>query len=366
MISLLQFFRRWPRRVAPLAPRKRTRTPTIGARFESLESRCLLSLTPASDFWISPDPLRPEQIADIPSGIVAGIVGTDSDVEKGWLPDSREWVSLPPANDNSPPPPDPLGDWSPPGDSWTPEAPIETPPDWSDQGGPVDLGSWTNPDKGTETKSNDDSKEVLSVLAALSYVPSPRSDAAGGPVVASLETTSPAPASSAATEGGAIAIDRGQLVEPEATHDAGHEAWLEAPVQVESMRSRFQAFEISTAQQLSAAAASPSAECDDSPSSSSHTPVQSLPSLDDIIWGTLPTDVSPPANPPATDDAEVEEEEPLVAPPADDRISLSLNAAAVAILMAWLAPVTRTVAHEDLTQPGATTERRPWLRGLLT
>jgi hypothetical protein len=296
-------------------------------RLESLESRCLLSFAPVGGSLPPSEPYSPDKPTFGRPPIFDSI------------PPTRDLYDLPPGS---------IPDGDDDDDSYEQ-------PDPSHQGGPIDLGEFTKPDLGTPgTKSNDDSAAVLALLAGLNFVPRPdaAATAAADAIFAALDPSAPP----ARTEpirpiaGGAVAIPRSPLAPSTAPEAAADLDWrLEKPVQMESTRGRFQAFEISTI--TPPAAAHPETEAADctpalsSPSSEHFAPASEVVSKEATDPASAQLDST------VETDSRADAEQPLNLLPLtiDESTSLWLNSLAAAILFAWL---TRAVRSEEKRKDG--------------
>jgi len=289
---------------------------------ERLESRCLLSLAPAADYFVPADilPSAPAYGRE-PSPIIG-------------LPPPRDPYNWPPSVPESSPPPDPL-------------------PDWSDQGGPIDLGGFTQPPVVVkDVKDSDEAKEVLALLAALTFVPASETSAptiAADALAAALDPAVTRAIQPQPEQGGLVAVARSPLPETEPADAAlaDLDAWLEAPVRMEGNRGRFQAFEISTTERARPRPVEFNA---------GELPA-SLPEIHLEEPGlAIPTSPHEAGSPEAVPTEKLPAEQPapeaaaqLAAPPlpVDQKTGWRLSAAAVAFLFAWLLRTTRPATDDD-------------------
>jgi hypothetical protein len=299
----------------------------IGAGFECLESRCLLSLAPpAVEFLVPP--------IEFPSPSILPYYPPDEGGHGG------DWPKAPQPHEEPP------KDWEEP----------------SSEGGPIDIGELDNTSPENYSGEGEVAQEeqaVLDLLLSLSI--QPRTAESG--IVGSKEdlphdmeldvpvtshwAAGAERASDAAIEGGMVALVRGpSIVEGDAAEPAlGEEArmLLETPVRMDNSYGTFQAFEVSKTERGSSDAARPAAKGNVQPEPFD---VTSEPRL---------TPNSEPAEevqeqPGAAGDRPVADGEPTAAEhpisteqpcASDEKTTQTWNAAAIALLVAIVARVRR-------------------------
>jgi hypothetical protein len=350
-------------------------------RVERLESRYLLSLAPTSNLTTGADSFFQMDFAAQPI-VVGSIVGPSgqhlASAQQGghrvdlWIQPGLERPLLPsiPPSDSWPP----LG-------SGGPAIPLPESPDLSDQGGPIDLGDLeSHPGVPlVDGPGDSEARDVIAVLDALSYVPGVSAGAAARVLEAIPYLPDRAPPAAVLPpleqEGGLVAVKRSELAEPEqpAPSAAALDAWLDRPVQMESKHGRFQAFEISTAEQFAPPAAQPPAaappECDASdaaaPPLPSPTAAETPANEDDLAWLWEPPLAAGEAaiQESETPEAEPGDEELLLAQPipVDEPMSLAVSAAA-AVLFASLTRAAQSAATDHYFATTSASDDGHWPR----
>jgi len=312
-------------------PAADTRTRPIGAGFECLESRCLLSLAPpAAELIVPPIEFPPSILPYHPPG--------DGGHGGAW-PDMPEQHEGPPM------------DWQEP----------------SSEGGAIDIGDLDNSSPEVLNGAADREKQaVLDLLLSLSV--QPRSAAAEivglkedlpheieyDVPVAGLQNASAERASNALIEGGMVALVPGasivEWVAVESTASDDTRSWLEAPVQMDSSYGRFQAFEVSTAEHASPEAALPAAKRNGQP-----VPLNS--NLDAPAKPHSEPTIEVQAEPktahrqPDKDDEATAEESPHSTEmpcASDEKTMQSFSAAAIALFLALVVRASRRSVPRDL------------------
>jgi hypothetical protein len=266
---MLAFFQTYWRRIAGRArsvPQQRARYS--GVQFESLESRCLMSLAPPTIPFIADD-YRPavtsgadsaawsgdaDDIAGSPARSLGRGAGPESYPSEGVTRSNSptpSWPTLP--SENVPSYPSMPDD-----DSYSTLPGSSTDGDQIDIGKPLDLQS--GPVSPTELPGEkSESHDVLDMLSTLNYVPN--KPAGKEPILPSLapaglgDVKKPArPDVLGAAKAGATTDDEGIVLQrhpiAETSSDgslsaAAIDALLEIPAKIESIHSAFQAFEVS-------------------------------------------------------------------------------------------------------------------------
>jgi hypothetical protein len=254
-----------------LAEIARGKRSTAGARkrgnrlqFECLESRCLLFAAPSpiqdlDDYETRPATLLP----DVPSliGVSSGTQSRNNfapPAESGY----RSRLPIQPSDDDAG-----LGKmpYVPPVDYPNSPSPPEAPPDTSASGGLIQIGEFDAkgiPATVLQSATEKEIRGVLEILSALQYVPGANHQHAAGLSVASTAdvgntvpgTLNSQPFSRDPSEGGMVALERDLRIKEPATdkRNAGEQGELPTHVSVhmDSVSGRFQAFEVSTAEEL--------------------------------------------------------------------------------------------------------------------
>jgi hypothetical protein len=272
MLSLFQFYRRRIAGSGPAVAKPRARH--VGVRFESLESRYLLSLAPPTIPFIADD-YRPTQGSEANTAAWSG-GSDDSSTSPSRSVDRSADPESYPAEDQmrpiSPAPGSPditYGNVSPykpgpdDGDSYSSSPGSSTDGDLIDIGKPLDLQS--GPLSSTELPGNQsEAQDVLDVLSALNYVPNKRiTKESASPSLTPLGSRDveelPRPDALGAAkvhetiDDDSIVLQRHPIVEtsPDGfVSAAAIDALLELPIKIESVRSTFQAFEVSAGANL--------------------------------------------------------------------------------------------------------------------
>ena len=318
--------------VAHDRPAAGTRTRPLGAGFECLESRCLLSLAPpVAELFVPPNASQGLSILPYqPSG--------DGGHGGAW-PDVPEQPQLP------------SEDWEEP----------------SSEGGPIDIGDLDNSSPEVLNGAEDREKQaVLDLLLSLSVQPrSAAAEAVGlkedlpheieyDVPVTGLPDANLERASNALLEGGMVALVPGasivEWVAEQSTASDDTRSWLEAPVQMDSSYGRFQAFEVSTAERASPEAALPAAKRNGQPVPLNPTPdAPAQPHSEPTNEAHAEPNTAD--RQPDTDDEATAEEIPLSTElpcASDEKTIQSWHAAAIALFLAIVAGVRRRFVARHL------------------